>query len=218
MLVGCFPAIADETSQQDFILSPTLTEIGQPTKTFVSKITPTGTEFSLPAQTSTLIVSSTIPAPVQATNTSVPIISPTKTKPKPSVSTATSTPTLTLTFTPTLTLTAHLCAPPTPEPLWVDPVISPTDQLTQVITVYIGYGVEVTVTTESGTYTMTGDFNAYTNPALVEITLLPNTINHVQVTAKVMSGGNGCTYSYTLTTTRDKKGSPLDIAQGTAIP
>jgi hypothetical protein len=119
---------------------------------------------------------------------------------------------------PTITITPTFCPPPTPEPLWVDPVISPTDQLTQIITVYIGYGVEVTVTTESGTYTMTGDFSAYTNPARVEINLLPNTINHVQVTAKVMSGGNGCTYSYTLTTTRDKNGNPLDIAQVQATP
>jgi hypothetical protein len=119
---------------------------------------------------------------------------------------------------PTITITPTFCPPPTPEPLWVDPVTSPTDQLTQVITVYIGYGVEVTVTTESGTYTMTGDFSAYTNPALVEITLLPNTINHVQVTAKVMSGGNGCTYSYTLTTTNDRNGKPLTIVQGQATP
>lgn len=118
----------------------------------------------------------------------------------------------------TITITPTFCPPPTPEPLWVEPVTSPTDQLTQVITVYIGYGVEVTITTESGTYTATGNFNAYTTPAVVEISLLPNTINHVQVTAKVMSGGNGCTYSYTLTTTRDKKGNPLEIMQGAATP
>jgi hypothetical protein len=119
---------------------------------------------------------------------------------------------------PTITITSTFCPPPTPEPLWVDPVTSPTDQLSQIITVYVGYGVEVTVTTESGTYTVTGTFNAYTNPALVEIALLPNTINHIQVTTKVMSGGNGCTYSYTLATTRDKKGNPLEIVQGQATP
>jgi hypothetical protein len=100
----------------------------------------------------------------------------------------------------------------------VDPVTSPTDQLTQVITVFIGYGVEVTITTESGTYTVPGNFSAYNTPAVVEISLLPNTINHVQVTAKVLSGGNGCTYSYTLTTTRDKKGNPVDIVQGITTP
>ncbi len=119
---------------------------------------------------------------------------------------------------PTIIITSTFCPPPTPEPLWVDPVTSPTDQLSQIITVYIGYGVEVTITTESGKYTVTGNFSAYTTPAVVEIPLLPNTINHIQVTTKVMSGGNGCTYSYTLTTTRDKKGNPLDIVQGTATP
>jgi hypothetical protein len=118
----------------------------------------------------------------------------------------------------TITITPTFCPPPTPEPLWVDPVTSPTDQLTQVITVYIGWGKEVTVITESGTYTVTGDFSAYNTPAVVEIPLLPNTINHIQVTAKVMSGWNGCTYSYILTTTRDKNGNPLEIAQGTATP
>jgi hypothetical protein len=222
-LVSCLPmAATDELSQQDLTPSPTFTKIAQPTKTFVSTITPTVTESRLPAQIFTLTVSATIPAPVQATNTSVPIISPTKTKPEPSVPTVTSTPTLlatvTLVETPTLTLTAQFCAPPTPEPLWVDPVTSPTDQLSQIITVYIGFGKEVTITTESGEYTVTGNFSAYITPAVVEISLLPNTINHIQITAKVISGGNGCTYSYTLTTTRDKNGDPLEIVQGQATP
>jgi hypothetical protein len=102
--------------------------------------------------------------------------------------------------------------------LWIEPVTSPTNQLSQIITVYIGYGIEVTVTTESGTFTETGNFNAYTNPALVEISLLPNTIHHLKVNAKVRSEGNGCIYSYTLTTTRDKQGNPLDIVQGISYP
>ena len=133
-------------------------------------------------------------------------------------------PTFTETVQPvsTITVIPTFCPPPTPEPLWVEPVVSPTDQLTQVVTVYIGYGVEVTVTTESGTYTVTGDFNAYTNPAKVEINLLPNTVNHLEVTAKVRSGLTGpenCTYGgYTLTTRNDKNGAPLVIAQGTATP
>ena len=127
-------------------------------------------------------------------------------------------PTFTETVQPAPIITSTFCPPPTPEPLWVDPVTSPTDQLSQIITVYIGYGVDVTITTESGKYTVTGNFNAYTTPAVVEISLLPNTINHIQVTTKVISGGNGCTYSYTLTTTRDKKGNPLEIAQGQVTP
>ncbi len=123
---------------------------------------------------------------------------------------------------PTITITPTFCPPPTPEPLWVAPVTSPTDQLTQVITVYIGFGEAVTIETESGTFTVTGDFNHHTNPALVEITLLPNTVHHIKVTAWVKSGLHGfndCAYGgYTLTTTKDKNGAPLTIAQGQAIP
>jgi len=104
----------------------------------------------------------------------------------------------------------------------VDPVISPTDQLTQVITVYIGNGEEVTVETESGTFTVTGQFNHYTAPAQVEITLLPNTVHHLEVAAKVRSGLTGpgdCTYGgYVLRTRNDKNGAPLVIAQGIAAP
>jgi hypothetical protein len=224
--VSCFPVSTTESSQQDLILSPTFTKTRQPTETFVSTITPAGTESPLPTPTSTLTASATIPAPVQVTNTSVPIISPTKTKSKHSAPTVTltSTPTPTVTpivtptLTPTLTLTAQFCPPPTPEPLWVNPVTSPTDQVSQIITVYIGYGEEVTITTESGVFTVTGSFNAYSNPALVEITLLSNTIHHLSVTAKVMAENGNCIYAYTLSTTNDKNGDPLTIVQGQATP
>jgi hypothetical protein len=40
----------------------------------------------------------------------------------------------------------------TPEPLWLDPVTSPTGELDQTIVVYIGNGETVTVTWESGTF------------------------------------------------------------------
>jgi len=104
----------------------------------------------------------------------------------------------------------------------VDPVTSPTNQLTQVITVYIGNGEEVTVETESGTFTVTGQFNHHTTPAKVEITLLPNTVHHLEVTAKVRSGLTGpgnCTYGgYILRTMNDRNGAPLVIAQGAATP
>jgi hypothetical protein len=122
---------------------------------------------------------------------------------------------------PTITIISTFCPPPTPEPLWVDPVTSPTDDLIQIITVHIGYGVEITIVTESGTFTQTGSFSAYGNPALVQITLLPNTVHHLKVTAKVRSGFGGpgnCTYGYTLTTTNDRNGAPLVIAQGQATP
>jgi len=137
-------------------------------------------------------------------------------------------PSPTLTFTETMqpmetiTITPTFCPPPTPEPLWVNPVTSPTDSLTQIITVYIGNGEEVTIETESGTFTVTGQFNHHTNPAVLEITLLPNTIHHLEVTAKVRSGLTGpgnCTYGgYILRTTYDKNGALLVIAQGTAAP
>ena len=122
----------------------------------------------------------------------------------------------------TITLTPTFCPPPTPEPLWVNPVTSPTNSLTQVITVYIGNGEEVTIETESGAFTVTGQFNHHTNPAVIEITLLPNTVHHLEVTAKVKSGLTGpgnCTYGgYILQTIYDKNGAPLVIAQGAAVP
>ena len=115
-------------------------------------------------------------------------------------------------------------APPapqaTPELLWVEPVRSPTDRLHQVIVVYIGNGEEVSVTTESGEFNVKGNFNAYANPARVEITLLPNTVHHLEVTAKVRSidAGNGYTYGgYTLNTTKDNQGVPLTIVQGEPV-
>lgn len=131
-------------------------------------------------------------------------------------------PTLTQTPSPTSTITPTLCPFATPEPFWVEPVTSPTDQLTQVITVYIGNGEAVTVKTESGTFAVTGAFNYLTNPAMIEITLLPNTIHHLEVTASVKAGLKGfgdCVYGgYILTTMNDENGAPLIIAQGNATP
>jgi hypothetical protein len=132
-------------------------------------------------------------------------------------------PTQTPTFTPSPPLTdtpiwtPTFCPLPTPEPLWVQPVTSPTDQLSQVVTVHVGYGKEVTVTGESGTFTVAGDFDAYTNPARVEISLLPDTEHHLTVSAKIQPApGSGCTYpAYTLQTTSDRQGAPLVIVQGT---
>lgn len=185
VFAGYLPVFADETSQKDFSLTSTVAKTKQPIK----KNSPT-TSALPPAKTST------------------PKILPTTTK----LNRTTVTPTLTPTVT--LTPTSSVCAPPTPEPLWVDPVVSPTNQLSQIITVYVGHGVEVTVITESGTFTVTGNFNAYTNPALVEISLLPNAVHHLHVTARVRAEGNGCVYAYTLGTTLDRQGAPLEIVQG----
>jgi len=211
MLVGCFPAVTNETNQKDNSSSPTLTKTEQPTKPLVPTVSSPVAESPQSTPTLTLTESPAIQPSPQPTDTNIPIVLPTKTK-QPVASTATPT------SSSTPTATATFCPPPTPEPLWVDPVISPTDQSSQVITVYIGYGKEVTVTTESGNFTVTGDFNAHTNPALVQISLLPGITHHLEVTAKVKSTGNGCTYSYTLSTTRDRNGNPLEIVQGISYP
>jgi hypothetical protein len=99
----------------------------------------------------------------------------------------------------------------------VDPVTSPTDQLTQVITVHIGNGEEVRVVTESGTFTVTGSVGRF----MVEISLLPNTVHHLEVFARVrqVTSWDGCIYGgYTLRTTTDDQGAPLTIAQGAPTP
>jgi len=143
---------------------------------------------------------------------------------EPSSQNITPSPTFTETTPPgsTVTITPTFCPPPTPEPLWVEPITSPTDQLTQIITVYIGNGEEVTIKTESGTITVTGQFNHHTNPAVVEIPLLPNTIHHLDVAARVRSGLTGpgnCTYGgYILRTSNDRNGASLVIVQGAAKP
>jgi hypothetical protein len=104
--------------------------------------------------------------------------------------------------------------------MWVEPVTSPTHQLSQTIVVWIGRGEEVTVETESGTFTVTGNFNAYSNPARVDITLLPNTVHHLRVTARVATIPQGhCLYGgYTLSATTDAKGVPLTIVQELSYP
>jgi len=113
------------------------------------------------------------------------------------------------------TLTPTFCPVTTPEPLWVEPVTSPTDQITQVITVGLGNGEWVNVAAESGTFTVTGPFNAYSQPALVEMALLPNTTHHLRVTGRVrVIKSNGCVYGgYTLSTIWDRFGGPLVITQ-----
>jgi hypothetical protein len=246
--VGCIPVKTREPNDQLTILSSTFTETAltltftstasqtasetdQPTQTF----TPTASETARPSSTFTPIPVRTTAKPTRPTRTFTPTASPTFTETFqptqtfiPIVSetnppTQTFTPTVSETTQPTQTFTPTFtpCPPPTHEPFWVEPVTSPTDQLTQVIAVHIGQGDEVSVITESGTFTVTGKFGAYGNPALVEITLLPNTEHHLQVLAKVRTttpAGNGCTYSYTLRTIYDKQGNPLTIIQTAPTP
>jgi hypothetical protein len=101
------------------------------------------------------------------------------------------------------------CPMATPEFFTVEPVTSPTDQLSQVITVDLGNGEAITVTTESGVFTAPFD----TFPKEIEIELLPNTTHNLTVEGKVREVVQGdCTYGgYTLSTTTDRNGAPLVI-------
>jgi WD40 repeat protein len=107
-----------------------------------------------------------------------------------------------------------LCPQATPEHLQVDPVTSPTDQLSQVVTVHMGNLDVVTISTESGVFTGTG------SPAQVDVTLLPDTVHHLHVEARVKeTWQGGCPYGgYTLQTTRDRAGDLLVIEQGQPGP
>ena len=121
----------------------------------------------------------------------------------------------TQTATPSPTNASTLCPLGTPEPLWVEPVVSPTDRLTQTLVVRIGAGAAVTVTTVSGVFTTTGSFDAYNTPAQLPLMLLPNTAHslRVQATVRTVAWG-GCAYGgYTLATERDRYGAPLVIVQ-----
>jgi hypothetical protein len=108
-----------------------------------------------------------------------------------------------------------LCPQATPEPLWVDPVQSPTGAFTQTIVVYIGNGEYAEVVMETGTYTQTGDFGAFNNPAEIEVVLASGEEHHLTVSGRVESTQvNGCPYGgYTLSTTIDRDGNPLTIVQ-----
>jgi hypothetical protein len=97
----------------------------------------------------------------------------------------------------------------------VEPVTSPTNQTSQVITVRIGNGDSVTVTHEFGSTTITGSFSTV-NPAQVTVPLQPNSTHHLTVSAHVRpaTGPGGCSYgNYTLSTTVDRQGAPLTIVQ-----
>ncbi len=150
-----------------------------------------------------------LPLVLKNYGTPVPTWTPTAT------STPTPTETQTLTATPTVTPTPTCPPPATPEPLWVDPVTSPTFALTQTVTVYLGRGRTVTVTSEAGTTVVNGFFDAYTNPAYVTINLLPNTTHHLKVTGLV-EYAPAC--FYTLSTTWDRIGNPLIIVQQSPTP
>lgn len=72
----------------------------------------------------------------------------------------------------------------------------------------------MTVALETGSFTVTGDFSTV-NPALVNITLVPNTTHHLTVSAHIkQTSTGGCIYGgYTLSTGNDQFGEPLTIVQ-----
>src|SRR5262245_10854586 len=102
------------------------------------------------------------------------------------------------------------CPQATPEPLYVDPVVSPTDALRQSVGVHIGNGDRVEVVAESGHFVVEG------GSPYVEVALLPGRTHHLEVFAHVREiVHDGCTYGgYTLQTTSDIHGAPLIIVQG----
>jgi len=106
---------------------------------------------------------------------------------------------------------AAQCPVATPEFFNVEPVTSPTDKLSQIVTVDLGQGETITITTESGTFT--APFDIF--PKEIEIELLPNTTHNLTVEGRVREVVQGeCTYGgYTLSTTRDRYGDPLMIEQ-----
>lgn len=120
---------------------------------------------------------------------------------------------------PASSLTPTRCPEATPEPLWVDPVISPTGREAQTLVVYLGNGEAVTVTCESGIFTRTGSFGAYL-PARVNVELLPDTTHQLTVYGRVRRiEQDGCIYGgYTLSTVHDRYGGPLVIVQRTDLP
>jgi hypothetical protein len=97
----------------------------------------------------------------------------------------------------------------------VDPILSPTGNLTQTIVIYIGNGEWARVILETGVFTQTGDFSAYYNPARIPIDLFSNTTHHLIASGHVKEAQVGdCHYGgYTLSTQVDRDGDPLTIMQ-----
>lgn len=107
------------------------------------------------------------------------------------------------------------CPQATQELLQVEPVTSPTDQLALAITVQMGNCEAVTITAESGTFAGMCGLEG------VVVDLVPHTMHHLEVFAKVreIANADGCEYGgYTLRTSRDRHGNPLVIQQGQPSP
>jgi hypothetical protein len=113
--------------------------------------------------------------------------------------------------TPTATISPTPCPVTTQEPLWVDPVTSPTDLLTQTIGIYAGNTEWITITTGYDVFTATGPVY----PAGMVIDLQLKQIHHLEVFSRVRVIKQGeCVYGgYTLKTRYDRYGGLLEIIQ-----
>ncbi len=112
------------------------------------------------------------------------------------------------------------CPQATAEPFSVEPVPPTTTQLSVVVVVHVGNGQSVTVTSESGSFAATGNFQVGA-PVQVTVNLLPNVTHHLTVSAtvkQVTSAGGCVSGGYTLTTDKDQNGQPLVIVQQSATP
>lgn len=112
---------------------------------------------------------------------------------------------------PTITPDAALCPEATPEYFDVNPVTSPTGELSQTVSAELGNGEVITITTESGVFVAP----VTTYPTKITIDLLPDTRHALTVEGRVRQVQQGdCTYGgYVLSTTRDRDGQPLVIEQ-----
>ena len=122
--------------------------------------------------------------------------------------------TTTPTFTPTVTPT--ICPIPTPVALLVDPVLSPTNQFTQTIVIYMSGADAFTVTLETGVFTTTD--TSY--PTMLSVDLDSNTEHHLNVRGHFPGSGGtpGCPiFGYTLSTSVDRFGDPLTIVQVSSL-
>lgn len=148
------------------------------------------------------------PAPTR-TPTVVAVAQPSPTFAQPTNFPSPLPPTLEPTVAPLSSPTAGCIGPATPEPLWVDPVLSPTNLLSQKITVTLGRGREISVTSEAGTVSQQGEFST-ARPVELEVPLVPNATNNLLVVGRVEYAPE-C--FYTLQTRVDRIGNPLVIVQ-----
>ncbi len=110
----------------------------------------------------------------------------------------------------TATHSLDACSPlPTPEPMDVDPVTSPTRLFKQTLHVRLGNGIIIGASSEAGTAVVFGNFTSTTSVPLT-ITLLPRVTHHIVVTG-VVEWAPTCLYILMRTT--DKYGAPLTIVQ-----